>query len=273
MASPDSAMLGCDSGDALRRGGPAARPHSSGAPRTAASDRWPNQAKPSRSRRREDAHAPVRPLSRRFYARPADVVARALLGRLIVRETRATRLIGRIVEVEAYGGAGDPASHAFRGETRRNRTMFGPPGHAYIYFTYGMHHCLNVVTGEGGVASAVLIRALEPVAGLASMARRRGAMARERLARGPGCVARAMGLSAADDGADLTCGPLWIAALPPRRGGLRVSRSARIGIRRALNRRWRFYLAGHPCVSAAPRRAGAPERAVTPPLTLPRRLP
>ncbi len=226
-----------------------------------------------RFRGRKDELGAIRPLSRRFFARRPEVVARALLGRLIVRETRATRLIGRIVEVEAYGGAGDPASHAFRGETRRNRTMFGPPGHAYIYFTYGMHHCLNVVTGEGGVPSAVLIRALEPIAGLASMARRRGAMARERLARGPGCVARAMGLTSAEDGADLTCGPLWLPALPPKRGGLRVARSARIGISRALNRRWRFYLAGHPCVSAAPRRTSAPGRAVTPPLTLPRRLP
>jgi len=215
----------------------------------------------------------MRPLPRRFYARRPEVVARALLGRLIVRETRATRLIGRIVEVEAYGGAGDPASHAFRGETRRNRAMFGPPGHAYVYFTYGMHHCLNVVTGRGGVASAVLIRALEPIAGLRSMARRRGAMAPERLARGPGCVARAMGITAADDGADLTRGPLWFAALPPRQGGLRVARSPRIGIGRALSRRWRFFLAGHPCVSKGPRRARVLGRAVTPPLTLARRLP
>lgn len=209
-------------------------------------------------RARSDAQGAVRPLPRRFYARRPEVVARALLGRLIVRETRGTRLVGRIVEVEAYGGARDAASHAFRGETRRNRTMFGPPGHAYIYFTYGMHHCLNVVTGRDGDASAVLIRALAPIAGLASMARRRGAMTPERLARGPGCVARAMGLTTADDGADLTRGPLWLPALPARRGGLRVVRSARIGIRRAQSRRWRFFLAGHPCVSGRPRRAPAP---------------
>lgn len=182
-----------------------------------------------------------------------------MLGRLLVRDAGRTRLIGRIVEVEAYGGARDPASHAFRGETPRNRTMFGPPGHAYVYFTYGMHHCVNVVTGGGQSASAVLIRALEPVAGLAAMARRRGAVARERLARGPGCVTRALGITAADDGTDLTRGRLWLAAGPADRGGRRIARSARIGIGRAVRRAWRFYLAGHPCVSG-PRRVSGRQR-------------
>jgi DNA-3-methyladenine glycosylase len=201
----------------------------------------------------------MRPLPRRFYDRRPEVVARALLGRLLVRDAGRTRLIGRIVEVEAYGGGRDPASHAFRGETRRNRTMFGPPGHAYVYFTYGMHHCVNVVTGGGASASAVLIRALEPVAGLAAMARRRGAVARERLARGPGCVTQALGITAADDGTDLTRGRLWLAAGPADRGGRPIARSARIGIGRAVRRPWRFYLAGHPCVSG-PRPRPAPGR-------------
>jgi DNA-3-methyladenine glycosylase len=199
----------------------------------------------------------ARPLSRRFYARPPLVVARALLGRLLVLDTRTGRLVGRIVEVEAYGGTGDPASHAWRGETRRNRTMFGPPGHAYIYFTYGMHHCLNVVTGAAGTASAVLIRALVPVSGVAAMMRRRGVVAPERLARGPGCVTRALGLTGADDGADLTRGPIWLAALPPRRGGRRIAAGPRIGISRAVGRRWRFFLEGHPCVSGGTARARA----------------
>jgi DNA-3-methyladenine glycosylase len=134
--------------------------------------------------------------------------------------------------------------------------MFGPPGHAYIYFTYGMHHCLNVVTGSPGRASAVLIRALEPVAGLGAMARRRGVRDPERLARGPGCVAQALGLTRAHDGLDLTSGPLWLADGRPRRGGRRIGRSTRIGISRAVARRWRFFLAGHPCVSDPP--AGGP---------------
>jgi DNA-3-methyladenine glycosylase len=168
------------------------------------------------------------------------------------------RSIGRIVEVEAYGGARDPASHAYRGPTARNRTMFGPPGHAYIYLSYGVHHCLNVVTDSAGKAAAVLIRALEPIAGLDAMARRRGLRDPARLARGPGCVARALGLTRAHDGLDLTRGPLWVADRPPRRQGRRIARSVRIGISRAETRRWRFFLVGHPCVSG--RLAGRPVR-------------
>jgi DNA-3-methyladenine glycosylase len=205
------------------------------------------------------------PLPRAFYERPPEVVARALLGRLLVRDPARGlrgRTIGRIVEVEAYGGMRDPASHAFRGETVRNRTMFGPAGHAYIYLSYGVHHCLNVVTGRAGKASAVLIRALEPIAGLKAMARRRGVLDPERLARGPGCVARAFGLARSHDGLDLTRGPLWIADQRPRRRGLRIARSARIGISLAATRRWRFFLEGHPCVSGPSTRLAAPRRAV-----------
>src|SRR5262249_43353986 len=153
---------------------------------------------------------------------------------------------GRIVEVEAYGGRRDPASHAFRGPTARNRTMFGPAGHAYIYFSYGMHHCLNVVTGRPGRAGAVLIRGFEPIAVLRAMARGSGGVHRERLGRGPGCVAQALGLDRVHDGADLTSGPLWLPALPARRGGRAVARSRRIGISKAVERPWRFFLSGHP---------------------------
>jgi len=197
-----------------------------------------------------------RRLPRRFYARPPGVVARDLLGRLLVRTSGRSQLVGRIVEVEAYGGSRDPASHAFRGKTRRNRSMFGPPGHAYVYFTYGMHHCLNVVTGGEGVASAVLIRALEPVRGLEGMARRRGTTVRERLACGPGCVAEALGVDRSHDGLDLTRGPLWVSSAPARRGGRRVAVGPRVGVRGGADRRWRFYLEGHPCVSVSPRTRG-----------------
>jgi DNA-3-methyladenine glycosylase len=191
-----------------------------------------------------------RPLPRSFYARDPVVVARAVLGRLLVHDSPQGRVSGFIVEAEAYGGAGDPASHAYRGRTARNAAMFGEPGHAYVYFTYGMHHCLNLVTGTTGKASAVLVRALEPMDGDELMRERRGAVATLRLARGPGNVARALGLTRAHDGLDLVEGPLWLADPPPRRGGHRIACRPRIGIRVALDRAWRCFLAGHPCVSA-----------------------
>lgn len=190
-----------------------------------------------------------RPLPRSFYARSPLVVARAVLGRLLVHEGPGGRVAGRIVEAEAYRGSGDPASHAWRGLTPRNATMFGPPGHAYVYFTYGMHHCLNLVTEPRGRAAAVLVRALEPVEGLPLMRRRRGVGEDARLARGPGNVTRALGLTRAHDGLDLVGGPLWVSDQPPQRSGRRIARSGRVGIRVAAERPWRFHLAGHPCVS------------------------
>ena len=198
--------------------------------------------------------ARARPLPRAFYARGPRVLARALLGRVLVHDdTRAGRLAGLIVETEAYAGADDPASHAYRGETPRNRVMFGPPGVAYVYFTYGMHHCFNVVCGAVGQPSAVLVRALEPLLGLAAMRRRRAGVEGARVARGPGSLARAMGLDLRLDGADLTRGPLWIADLPPRRLGRRIGRGPRVGITRAATFPWRYWLIGSAAVSAGPR--------------------
>ena len=199
--------------------------------------------------RRRPSRAWGRPLPRAFFARPPLRVAAALLGRVLVLERGSTLLAGRIVEVEAYLGAADPASHAFRGRTARNAVMFGPAGHAYIYFTYGMHYCLNVVTGPKGRASAVLLRALEPLAGLGAMRRRRGIVPIEALARGPGNLARALGLTRAENGWDLTRGPLWISDLPADRGKLRIVRGPRIGIRLAADRPWRLRLDGHASVS------------------------
>ena len=207
----------------------------------------------SSARRRSPGGRPEprgRPLPRSFYDRDPLVVARAVLGRLLVHDTPAGRVSGRIVEAEAYRGAGDPASHARRGPTARNAAMFGAPGHAYVYFTYGMHHCLNLVTQPRGRASAVLVRALEPVDGIPLMRRRRGLEEVVRLARGPGNVARALGLTRAHDGLDLVRGPLWLSDLPPRRAGRRIARSGRVGIHVARERPWRCCLEGHPCVSA-----------------------
>ncbi len=188
------------------------------------------------------------------------MVARALLGRVIACDLPPGRVAGRIVEVEAYRGPLDPASHAFRGETPRNRVMFGPPGHAYVYFTYGMHHCLNVVCERKGTPAAVLVRALEPLEGLEVARARRGVHEAHRLMRGPGCVARALGLTRAHDGLDLVAGPLRVLDEPARRDGRRVLAGPRIGIRVGTERPWRFWLGGHPCVSGPRASAGASAR-------------
>jgi DNA-3-methyladenine glycosylase len=187
------------------------------------------------------------------------VVARAVVGRLLVHETPAGVLAGRIVEVEAYHGHRDPASHAFRGRTPRNAVMFGPPGHAYVYVSYGMHHCLNLVTGPDGSAAAILVRALEPLRGLELMTLWRGVREPHRLARGPGCVTRALGIGPHHNRADLVTGPLWVSDGAAVRRPWRLARGPRIGISRGRELPWRFFLAGHPCVSGArggPREGG-----------------
>lgn len=176
----------------------------------------------------------LRALPRRFYARDPVEVARDLIGRLLVRETRGIRIIGRIVEAEAYSHE-DPASHSFRGETRRNVTMFGPPGHAYVYVSHGIHHCMNVTTGH---ANAVLLRALEPVEGKAEMARRRGLGDERLLCAGPGRLCQALGITLADDGHDMTRKEgMWLAA---GRLAESVVATARIGISVAEEVPWRF---------------------------------
>lgn len=189
----------------------------------------------------------LRPLPRRFFARDPVEVARDLVGRLLVRESGGARTIGRIVEVEAYARE-DPASHSFKGRTRRNVTMFGPPGHAYVYVSHGIHHCMNVTTGE---ANAVLIRALEPVAGSEEMARRRGVVDERLLCAGPGRLCRAMGITLADDGHDLTRrGLMWLAGGRPAEA---LVATARIGISAAVDVPWRFVEEGTRYASRATR--------------------
>ena len=141
-----------------------------------------------------------RRLGRRFYQRDPRIVAPELLGKLLVRDERAAR----IVEVEAYCGPEDPGSHTYRGRTKRNATMFGPPGRLYVYFTYGMHWCANAVCGRVGEGVAVLLRAAEPVAGIEQMRERRPAARRDRdLLSGPARLCQAFGLDGGFDGADL----------------------------------------------------------------------
>jgi DNA-3-methyladenine glycosylase len=188
------------------------------------------------------------PLPRAFYQRPTEEVAHDLLGKVIVRRTdRLEILTARIVEVEAYLGLADAASHARRGPTPRSAIMFGAPGHAYVYFVYGMHHCLNFVTEPEGVAGAVLIRAAEPGEdGTASTA-----------LRGPGKLCRGLSITIADKGVDLCAPGAGLHVIDDGEPGPRVARSARIGVDysgpRWSRRRLRFYVPDSPAVSGSAR--------------------
>lgn len=174
-----------------------------------------------------------RKITRGFYARDTLTVARELIGLYLVREDRGTRRIGRIVETEAYQGPEDLAAHSSRGRTRRTEVMFGPPGHAYVYFIYGFWNCLNVVTEAEGVPHAVLLRALEPVAGI------------EEKTWGPGLLCRSMHIDRSLNGADLCGDVLWLERPPASSARApRIARSARIGVDYAgewARRPWRFY--------------------------------
>jgi len=198
-------------------------------------------------------------LPRRFYARPVLDVARDLLGRELVWRGAGGAIGGVIVEVEAYSALGDAASHAARGETARNRVMFGPPGFAYVYFTYGMHHCVNVVTGARGVAQAVLVRALRPSVGLARWRSVRPDLPLARAGQGPGRVCRALGLTRVHNGFDLTGSDLVIRPGREAERDLllaRVRQGPRVGIREARALPWRWWIEGEPAVSRA--RGSAP---------------
>ncbi len=195
------------------------------------------------------------PLPPAFYERPATEVAPDLIGKLLVHDpgsTDGTLRTGRIVEVEAYCGDGDPAAHSRSGPTARNASMFGPPGRLYVYLIYGMHWCANAVCAPAGVGDAVLLRALEPVQGVDAMAARRsgtaGAVDGRDLCSGPGKLTQAIGIDGAHDGCDLTtdgglsiCDDGWTAA--------DIVSAARIGISRGAELPWRFYDAGNSHVS------------------------
>jgi DNA-3-methyladenine glycosylase len=184
-------------------------------------------------------------LPRAFYEKATVEVARGLLGAVLVHGPAA----GRIVEVEAYLGYEDKAAHASRGITPRTKVLFGPPGHAYVYFIYGKYFCLNVVAEPDGRPGCVLIRALAPLAGVEAMRCRRPAAGRiEELAAGPARLTMAMNIDGGLNGADLTGGPLTLRELrdPP---AVQISTSGRIGIRHCADWPLRFYLSGNPCVS------------------------
>ncbi|MCR4405566.1 MAG: DNA-3-methyladenine glycosylase [Anaerolineae bacterium] len=191
-------------------------------------------------------------LPREFYTRDTLTVARELLGQRLVRLLAGERLSGRIVEVEAYIGETDRASHAACGRTARNAVMYGPPGHAYVYFIYGMHHCLNVVTESEGFPAAVLIRALEPVEGLTTMRRLRRGRPDHELTNGPARLCQALAIDRNFNGLDLCAGgPLFIEPDLPV-DDEEVETGPRVGVRGdevALTLPWRFFVRGNPFVS------------------------
>jgi DNA-3-methyladenine glycosylase len=190
-------------------------------------------------------------LPRSFYAHPTLTVAGALLGKVLVHHAPGGTAAGMIVEAEAYIGEDDPACHAAPGPTPRNAPLYGPPGIAYVYLNYGIHHLVNAVTEPAGQPAAVLIRALAPLEGVDLMQARRRvngrAVPQEELCRGPGNLTRALGITLADNQLDLTASRLAIEDRGLRAGG--VSWGPRIGIRVAVDRPWRCWITGHPAVS------------------------
>lgn len=197
----------------------------------------------------------IRPLNRAFYARDPRRVGRSLLGKVLVRQTRKVRLTARIVEVEAYLGAEDPAAHSAAGRTARNAVLFGPPGYAYVYFIYGNHYCLNVSCEPDGQAGGVLFRAVEPLTGIDEMAEARGLVLSgpkdwPKLTSGPGRLSEAFGITRArDNGCDLTSpnSELWIGDDGYR--ARKIGVTPRIGITKAAAHPLRYLIAGNAFVS------------------------
>lgn len=186
-------------------------------------------------------------LQRRFFERYTPEVARALLGCRLVRVVNGKRLSGVIVETEAYRGRRDPASHAYPGRTKRNAVMFGEAGHAYVYFTYGFHHCLNVTTEHSGSPGAVLLRAIEPVEGVREMVQNRQLRAPAHIADGPGRLTQALGIDRSLNDEDMVTSVLLFVERGPR--PLTIRRSSRVGIKRGTERLWRYFIGGNRHVS------------------------
>lgn len=189
----------------------------------------------------------ARKLNREFYLRPTLDVARDLIGKYLVFKTGGKVLSARLVEVEAYIGENDPACHAAVGRTDRNGVMYGPGGYSYVYFIYGMYHCLNVVTENEGFPAAVLIRGAEPVEGVEIMLSQFDNKKNNGLTSGPGKLCKAFGLSREHNGLDLVGDILFIEDRGFRPA--RIENSSRIGIKKAVEKKWRFYEAGSNYVS------------------------
>jgi DNA-3-methyladenine glycosylase len=194
----------------------------------------------------------MRQLPRTFYERHPKIVAQELLGKVLTRRLKSGELLsGRIVETEAYLGADDAAAHAAAGKTSRNEVLFGAPGRAYVYFTYGMHHCLNVSCEPEGHAGCVLFRALEPLAGMERMAKLRNVTPGDlkQLTSGPGRLCQALGITRSDNGTDLTSPRSGLFIADDGCEITKIATATRIGITKSAKLELRFYLAGNNYVS------------------------
>ncbi|AFH48329.1 3-Methyladenine DNA glycosylase [Ignavibacterium album JCM 16511] len=193
-------------------------------------------------------------LSRQFYIRPVIKVAKELLGKILIKKECGKTLAGRIVEVEAYDGKNDEASHSFKGKTKRNEVMFREGGYFYVYFTYGVHHCCNVVTGREGYGAAVLIRAVEPLTGIETMALRRFGIRKinekqfYNLTNGPGKICEAFAFDRSHSGLDLTGDKVYITNAPLLKKS-EIGISKRIGISKSTELPWRFFIKGNKFLS------------------------
>jgi DNA-3-methyladenine glycosylase len=194
----------------------------------------------------------MKKLPRTFYLQPTLTVAKQLLGKIFVRKIGKDILSGKIVEVEAYLGENDPASHAFRGKTKRNEVMFQTGGHLYVYFTYGMHFCANIVTEEADKGRAVLIRAVEPLTGIELMKKNRKRVFTKHslinLTNGPAKFCQAFGIAREQNGTDLLGDEIYLTDGVDIPASIIVA-TTRIGIKTGTDKKWRFYIKGNPLVS------------------------
>jgi len=200
----------------------------------------------------------ITPVSENFYQQGVHTLAKSLLGKIFVRKYNGELLAGEIVETEAYHQEGDPSCHAANGKTARNAVMFGPPGYLYVYFTYGMHYCMNIVAEKEGVAAAVLVRALRPLAGIETMRslRERGKKISDRLiASGPARLCQAMALTREQNGSKLVPPDIFVAEWNKKNRDSyhhnenEITTTTRIGISNGKELPWRYYLTGSPYIS------------------------
>ncbi|MCW4051905.1 MAG: DNA-3-methyladenine glycosylase [Candidatus Bathyarchaeota archaeon] len=191
----------------------------------------------------------MKPLPRGFYSRDTLTVAKDLLGKCLVRHLSAGNIEAMIVEVEAYRGSDDPASHAYKGSTPRNQVMFGKPGFSYVYFTYGKHYCLNVTTEREGVPGAVLVRAIEIIGGVELAFKNRKANSLVNLSNGPGKLTEALNITKIHNELDLTKGGELIIRHPDINKSHTITASRRIGIKAGNKRFWRFHIKNNRFVS------------------------